>query len=319
MKNNAHIFLSDLIQEIEKKDALHSKKIKKNLSQIIQENKTQFDDLLTVISQYFSSQKVTPSVLAIDYLKMIADMRKESLYFLKQGIYSCENQYMAYQKVYSRKDIMSYYMNALLISQILWKHHFDMFVYFREGLKKYYKENGQISILDIGPGHGFFSYLIKTDIPDFLKLDIVDISESSLKVTRQIIGNGNKNIFFFNEDIFNFDAPYKYDLIILGEVLEHLDNPMEILKKISNLLSDNGVLWLTTPTNAPALDHVYLFKSKEDVMDLIKLSGFDVANLYGCYAEDVNEEIAKKNKVTQLIGAFCKKNKKLNTDRTEII
>ena len=59
-------------------------------------------------------------------------------------------------------------------------------------------------------------------------------------------------------------------------MLEHLDKPVEILKKLSDLLADNGVLWLTTPTNSPALDHVYLFRSKEDVTDLIKLSGFNV-------------------------------------------
>lgn len=307
IENNAQLFLSDLIQEIENKDTLHSKKIKKNLSQITQHNSSQFDELLNMIFDYFSSQKISPSLLAIDYLKMINDMRKEGIYFLKNGVYSCKNQSIAYEKVYSRKDIMSYYMNALLISQILWKHHFDMFIYFRESLKKYYKKNDEITILDVGPGHGFFSYIIKTDVPDFLKLDIVDISESSLVVTKQIIGDKNEKIFFFNEDIFNFDSPYKYDLIILGEVLEHLDNPIEILQKLSNLLSEKGVLWLTTPTNSPALDHVYLFRSKEEVVDLIKLSGFDVTDLLGCYSEDVSEEIAKKNNVTQLIGAFCKK------------
>lgn len=307
IENNAQLFLSDLIQEIENKDTLHSKKIKKNLSLINQYSSSQFDELLNMIFDYFSSQKISPSLLAIDYLKMINDMRKEGIYFLKNGVYSCENQSVAYEKVYSRKDIMSYYMNALLISQILWKHHFDMFIYFRESLKKYYKNNDEITILDVGPGHGFFSYIIKTDVPNYFKLDIVDISESSLIVTKQIIGDKNEKIFFFNEDIFNFDSPYKYDLIILGEVLEHLDNPIEILQKLSNLLSEKGVLWLTTPTNSPALDHVYLFKSKEEVVDLIKLSGFDVTDLLGCYSEDVSEEIAKKNKVTQLIGAFCKK------------
>lgn len=306
-ENNAQLFLRSLIQEIENKDILHSKKIKKNLSQITQYGRLQFDELLNMIFDYFSSQMISPSLLAIDYLKMINDMRKEGIYFLKNGVYSCENQSVAYEKVYSRKDIMSYYMNALLISQILWKHHFDMFIYFRESLKKYYKKSDEISILDVGPGHGFFSYIIKTDVPNFFKLDIVDISESSLIVTKQIIGDKNEKIFFFKEDIFNFDSPHKYDLIILGEVLEHLDNPIEILQKLSNLLSENGVLWLTTPTNSPALDHVYLFKSKEEVVDLITLSGFDVTDLLGCYSEDVSEEIAKKNKVTQLIGAFCKK------------
>lgn len=307
MENKAQEFLSNLILEIGKRDSLHSKKIKKNLSLISQSHSKQFDELLIKIYQYFSLQEITPDLLALDYLKMVNDMRKETIFFLKNGVYSCDNQLMAFEKVYSRKDIMSYYMNALLVSQILWKHHFDMFIYFRENLKKYYKENDKISILDIGPGHGFFSLIIKTDIPDFQQLDIVDISESSLKQTKQIIGNENEKIAFINDDIFNFETSNKYDLIILGEVLEHLDHPVEILKKLTNLLADNGILWLTTPTNAPALDHVYLFKNKKDVTDLINLSELNLIDLYGCYAEDVSDEFAEKYNVTQLIGAFCKK------------
>lgn len=307
MENNTHIFLQDLILEIGKKDALHSRKIKKDLSIITQNHQTQFNELLDMIVQYFSSQGITPEFLASDYLKMINDMRKEGKYFLKHGLYSCKDQSMAYENVYSRGDIMSYYMNALLISQILWKHHFDMFIYFRETLKKYYTQNDKITILDVGPGHGFFSYIIKTDIPGYLQLDIVDISESSLEVTKQIIADSSEKIFYFNDDVFNFESPHKYDLIILGEVLEHLDKPMEILTKLSNLLTDTGVLWLTAPTNAPAIDHVYLFKSKQDVVDLIELSGFGVTDIFGCYSENVDEEYAIKNKITQLIGAFCKK------------
>jgi len=182
-----------------------------------------------------------------------------------------------------------------------------MFTYFKENLKLYFRHNDEINILDVGPGHGFFSYLIKNTIPGFKRIDIVDISESSLIMTAEIIGKENDRISYYHEDIFNFNSSFKYDLIIIGEVIEHLDNPKEILKRLSDLLTDNGILWLTTPTNAPALDHVYLFRSKEDILNLIESSDLDVIDSFGYYAEDVTDEFAMKNKVTQLIGAFCKK------------
>lgn len=306
-ENEPVLFLNEIIQEIKQADSLHTKKLNKNLNQIFQTHKDQFDELLNLIYLYFSSLNITPEIIARDYLKMVNDMRKEGIYFQKFGIYSCKNQTIAYEKVYSQKEIMSYYMNALLISQILWVHHFNMFIYFKENLNYYLKNNSATKILDVGPGHGFFSYIIKNNIPDYKKLDIVDISESSLMVTKRIIGPGDDKINYFNVDIFHFESYYKYDLIILGEVLEHLDHPIDILNKLSILLTNTGVLWLTTPTNAPTLDHVYLFKSKEEVLELIRLSDLDVVDSYGCYAEDVDEEIARKNKVTQLIGAFCKR------------
>jgi len=307
MINSSDGFLIELVHEIEQNDSLHSKKLKKNLEQINEKQKTQFDELLNLVFNYFTELNIKPEQIAKDYLKMVNDMRREGLYFLRSGEYSCKTQSMAYDKVYSNKDIMSYYMNALLISQIFWKHHFDMFTYFKENLKNHFKEYDIINILDVGPGHGFFSFIIKNSIPSFKKIDIVDISESSLKMTERILGRENNKISYYNADIFNFDSSLKYDFIVIGEVIEHLENPVEILKKLSDLLSDSGILWLTTPTNAPALDHIYLFKSKEEIVDLIAMSDLDVIDIYGCYAEDVDEETARKNKVSQLIGAFCKK------------
>lgn len=62
-------------------------------------------------------------------MKMINDMRVEGIYFKKHGKYSCLNQQQAYIHVYSREEVMEYYMNALLLSQILWLHHFKMLIF----------------------------------------------------------------------------------------------------------------------------------------------------------------------------------------------
>jgi 2-polyprenyl-3-methyl-5-hydroxy-6-metoxy-1,4-benzoquinol methylase len=98
----------------------------------------------------------------------------------------------------------------------------------------------------------------------------------------------------------------KYDFIVLGEVLEHLDEPKEILVKLSKLLKPGGLLWITTPTNAPALDHVYLFNTKEEVVTLINDSGLETVASCNYFAEDMDEKTALKNKITNLVGLFCK-------------
>ena len=238
-ENSSQLFLKELIHEIEQNDSLHSKKLKINLKQIIEENESQFDEFLYLIFKYYADQKIEPTDLARDYLKMVNDMRREGLYFLRSGEYSCKNQTMAFEKVYSNKIIMAYYMNALLISQILWKHHFNMFMYFRKNLNIYFKKTDEINILDVGPGHGFFSFIIKNSIPNYKRIDIVDISESSLNMTEIIIGKESGKICYHNNDIFDFNSSFKYDLIVIGEVIEHLDKPIEILKKLSDLLTSD--------------------------------------------------------------------------------
>ena len=300
-------FLEEIVAEISVKDKLHSKKIEGNMKVLLEQFPHQFEELLSLVFSYFTNRGLSTTEVADNYLKMIDDMRKEGLYFYRNGKYKCENQSIAYEKVYSQKDIMSYYMNALLMSQILWKHHFNIFMYFQDNLKKLFSDKQNLNILDVGPGHGFFSFLVKKEFPEYKKIDIVDISETSLEMTKDIIGFDNNKINYFLKDIFAFDGSIVYDFIVLGEVIEHLDDPKAILTKLSNLLAPGGLLWVTTPTNSPALDHVYLFRSKQEVIQLVEEAGLEIVNDCHFYAEDVDEETATKNKITNLVGLFCKK------------
>ncbi len=304
-KKNAFAFLTELADEIAAKDKLHSKKIAANISFLKQQFPEQFEELIGLVQGYFNNLQLTPSHIANDYLKMIRDMRTEGLYFYKEGKYRCENQHIANVNVYSRPEIMSYYMNALLVSQIMWKHHFNMFMYFQKRLKSLFQDQKELSILDIGPGHGFFSFIIKKEFPRYRKIDIVDISDTSLEMTKNILGYDADKIKYFKKDIFEYDDSNKYDFIVLGEVLEHLDEPKKILIKLSKLLNPNGFLWITTPTNSPALDHVYLFKTKDEILKLIDESGLSTVDVFNCFAEDVDEQTAIKNKITNLVGLFC--------------
>lgn len=308
MKNK---FIDKVLATIKEKDALHYKKVIKNVEEIQSSYPKEYESLIGLLISYFDNHQINEAQVAKHYLLMINDMRLEGIQFMKTGEYSCKNQKDAYEKVYSNKKLMNYYMNGLLLSQILWLHHFRMLIFFKETLSKPYLKSVK-KILDIGPGHGFFSFLALNELKEFDNIEIVDISEQSLTMTKSIIGDGEGKIKYYQKDIFEFDSTNKYDLIILGEVLEHLDKPKLILEKLSSLLSDNGYLWITTPTNAPALDHVYLFKDKQEIIDLLKDANFNIKDSYGCYAENVSETIAKRFKVSYLYGALL--NNEINLD-----
>lgn len=300
------LFLNELTGEIAKKDRLHSKKINANVVALNEKFNSEFNELSGLVRQYFNKLHLTTERIATDYLKMIRDMRAEGVYFFKNGKYRCENQKIANEYVYSKPDVMTYYMNALLVSQILWKHHFNIFMDFQKNLKLLFKSDAPLKILDIGPGHGFFSFLVKKTFPGYRQLDIVDISDTSLEMTKNIIGFDDSKINYFKQDIFDYADTNKYDFIVLGEVIEHLDEPKKILQKLANLLNPGGYIWITAPTNSPALDHVYLFKSREEIINLIKDSGLDVTISFNYFAEDVDEQTAIKNRITDLVGVFCK-------------
>ena len=303
----AATFLSNLLTEIASKDRLHSKRITKNINYLKEHFPNEFKELMSLVFDYYNDVNLSANKISNDYLKMIADYRTDGLYFYKHGKYRCENQQMAYENVYSKSEIMSYYMNALLISQILWKHHFSIYMYFQAQLRDLFNSKTKLKMLDVGPGHGFFSYLVKKNFPNYEKMDLVDISETSLSMTKTIIGFDGDRIKYYNKDIFLFDEISKYDFIVLGEILEHLDNPKEILVKLSRLLSDNGLFWITTPTNSPAIDHVYLFNNRKEVLELVETADLEIVDSSSFLAEDVDEATADAKKITNLVGLFCRK------------
>ena len=48
-------------------------------------------------------------------------------------------------------------------------------------------------------------------------------------------------------DFMDFSADKQWDVIIFGDVLEHVSDPVAALNKLYGLLNDNGVLWISTP------------------------------------------------------------------------
>lgn len=287
-------FLQDILIEIERRDPLHSKQVTESLRQSAKNHLPDFNAILNLIYYYFKDLGIGAVNLTGDYLRMVGDMRREMGYFMLYGKYSCGNQDEAYQKIYSKPEIMRYYMNALVISQLLWSHHFNMLMYFKQNtLRLRFKEDTRI--MDIGAGHGLFTFLAKKYIPRYKTLDIVDISASSIAMTKKILGK--KSITYHNCDIADFQYQEKYHYIILGEVLEHLDYPKAILWQIRRMLADNGVLWITVPVKAPAIDHVYLFKTPRGVLSMIEKCGFKVKD----------SVVYKADKMTSLVGAFCVK------------
>ena len=60
-----------------------------------------------------------------------------------------------------------------------------------------------------------------------------------------------------NRNIYDFDSSEKYDVIMLWGVLEHLSEPIKILKKVHELLTDTSILLLEVPSADSVLVRYY--------------------------------------------------------------
>ncbi len=123
----------------------------------------------------------------------------------------------------------------------LFEKHKSVFLkFFDERIKRVKKHNKNIeSMLDVGSGYGFWmDYCNKIGI----KSEGFDLSEEVVKYAKD-----NLNLNVIKEDAMNFQTNKKYDLIMMFDVLEHMENPNKFLTNYKNLLNENGLLYIQVP------------------------------------------------------------------------
>lgn len=172
--------------------------------------------------------------------------------------------------------------------------------------------NIPIKVLEIGCGMGASLLQIKNNFKN-AKVYGIESNERSGEIAKGIldvkIGNIESMELDYNEDFF--------DYIILGDVIEHLINPWEILRKLFKYLKPMGNIIASIPnvnhitvvrdiingrfpyTNAGLLDVTHLrFFTMEEIKKLFGLTGYEVNDVR-------NTVIPVSDSDTELINSLC--------------
>ena len=106
----------------------------------------------------------------------------------------------------------------------------------------------QGSLLELGSYKGVFTKLF---LPYFNDITCVEASDVAIEDARKKLGD---KVIFVNSLFEKAILPKRYDNIVLTHVLEHLDDPVLVLKRINNeWLSEGGRFFLVCPNaNAPS-------------------------------------------------------------------
>jgi len=296
--------LLEIAEKISKKNPLHAKKIKNTLKGYSEKDLEGIEYFLKKYMTYLTKINKDLEYGINCYLRMIADLTYEQVRFMETGKYSCSSFEEARQKVYNNPQTMESYMNALMLSQFLWQHHYRIFLFFLNSLPQYKDKIKRY--LEVGAGHGLFISEAVRILEDDTYLGVVDISPASIKMAREFIDNSR--IHYTRQDIFNFDTEKKFDFISMGEVLEHVEEPVKLLLKVKNLLNDHGLCFITAPANAPAIDHIFLFKNQDEIISVISSAGMEIIDKVCAYAEKPQQgQDISAQKIPMMFAAFIKK------------
>ena len=212
-----------------------------------------------------------------DYQFLCMRVLEEEIYFRRNDRYRLEKFEDALAEVYSNREFMDKYMNFLLLSHVLWDNHARAMAHFQSQYLPSIQDRARH--LEIGPGHGLLLHLAAQS-PRVGSLTGWDVSATSIEQTRHcldVLGE-SRSVALVLQDLFEAppsDGASRYDSVVMAEVLEHLEDPVAALKAVSRHMAPGGSLWIHVPVNSPAPDHLYLLRTPEEAVELVRAGGFE--------------------------------------------
>jgi hypothetical protein len=295
--------IDKLVSTVVQLNKLQNKFLEHSIHLLSESDLEMLDDYL----KYCLDNGLSFEFLAEAYDLFSKDTLKEQVFFIKykRYRYSTYNEVASY--VYQNNEYMSKYMYGLALTSFLWPNHLQVFKFFRDKLPKDLKGN----YLDIGPGHGLFM-MEAMRLSSYTNFWGIDISPTSVEITQNILSSGYfgpfKNFNIIHGDFLFWDTNEKFVAIVMGEVLEHVENPRDFLYKVQNLSNISSYIYLTTAINSPVIDHIYLFESKEHLINLIESCYFSIQDMLVVPYNGKTIEESEENKLPIKIALVLKKN-----------
>jgi 2-polyprenyl-3-methyl-5-hydroxy-6-metoxy-1,4-benzoquinol methylase len=228
--------------------------------------------------EYCLSRGLDMSYIADCYNTIVIDTQMEQIYFRQNKKYRCSTFAEVADRVYFDSSYMKKYMYGLALTSFLWPNHAAMHEFFVRTFPLGIRGN----YLEIGPGHGYY-FRQAGMLGNFERMIGIDISAASVALTKDIVLHlgmkASAEVKIVEGDFLKMNGDgTDYRCIVMGEVLEHVEKPGLFLRKIASLCQPDTHVYITTCVNAPAIDHISLFRTCTEVADLIRANGLELVD-----------------------------------------
>lgn len=176
-------------------------------------------------------------------------------------------------------------------------------------IKKYAENIKSGNVLDIGCAYGF----MLERFPYSFKRFGLDVSEYAIKIAEKRLSDAVLKVGDAQDKI-----PFKsnlFDIVLMNDVLEHLENPEAALRNTKKVLRKGGMLYITTP-NLNAVrraffkipdkreHHISMFKHS-DLIRLLEFLGYEI--LEGWTFINLGKHIDFKSEIGTESAIICRK------------
>lgn len=180
-------------------------------------------------------------------------------------------------EVYCNDEYMDgYYLPALFLTHFMWPHHYRLKQWVQDRFLPELALAEIQNFCDIGIGTGFYSWFLLQNNKNIEGYGF-DISESSIKHTTDLLNKHDLVKYHFVNDVISPKYGL-FDSFVTVELLEHLDDPQLFLSQLRQSVKLGSVGLITAALDAPNRDHIYLYRTMEQVEAQIKVAGFSVVD-----------------------------------------
>lgn len=235
----------------------------------------------TTVTRIFSSD-IALSAAVEGYSRFSLEVVRLQIRFEKELEYAHKSYAEVTKDIYANEAyMMSCYLPGLLLSHYLWPHHYRQRRFFEHAFVADMVRAGARRFYDVGVGTGFYSRLALTAVTG-IQGQGFDISPwSKAFAERHVAAFGAANRYRVELRNVVVHPPEPIDWLICVEVLEHLENPIEFLSALRIMLRPGGKAFITAALNAPNADHIYLYRTSEEVKVQLAEAGFAIEQYFG--------------------------------------
>ena len=245
------------------------------------------EEIVDNIGRLFGSERDGGWEAAIrGYSEFALDAMRNQKFFETNGRYRWSSLSEIQGRYYESEDhMMKNYLPGMYLSHYLWPHHFKLLTFFRTQAIPALIPAPAV-FFDVGIGTGMYSRETLRAFPQ-VRGKGFDISPYSVRFTRNVLqAYGLEDRYeFVLGDIFNTELPWETaDFLVSQEVLEHLEDPEQFSRILYRLTKVGGKAYITAAVNAGHSDHIYLFRSPEEVQEMLTGVGWKILKWRAEYA-----------------------------------
>lgn len=220
------------------------------------------------------------------YKAFVADVNRSQMKYEKTEQYMNASYEDVFKNVYDNAEFMEMYHWGVYITTFAWEHHLELHQYFNDSFLNLLPDE-VLSGIDLGAGSGIWSMFI-ADRNKKWTTTAVDISEKSVALTSQFIAcnDFSCNITMKANDALTYKTDNLNDFGVSCFLIEHLENPIDLLKNLYNNLKPGAYAFVTAALTAAEIDHIFEIKKESELIIMAENAGFRVVSSYSAAAKN---------------------------------